>query len=129
MQTLTDYCWVALGSALGGIIRCWLSGLITQRWNGTFPWGILVVNVSGSFLIGLLAALVTPAAQPLLSRSGRLFVLIGVLGGYTTFSSFSLQTLDLARQGQWGVAGTYVLASVALCLLGVTLGHWTASRF
>ena len=87
-----------------------------------FPWGTLVVNVSGSFVIGLLAAFAGSAGL-LGSHGFRLFFMAGVCGGYTTFSSFSLQTLNLLREGNWLYAAGNALLSVLLCLIGVWLGY------
>ena len=117
------YLWIALGSALGGAGRYWCSGVIARHFGETFPLGTLVVNVLGSFLIGLLATLSEPDGRLLMSPALRQFFMIGVFGGFTTFSSFSLQVLNLMRDGQWLPASLYVLASVALCLIGVWLGH------
>jgi CrcB protein len=121
-----DYLWIALGSAIGGVGRYWLSGWIAQRFGETFPVGTLVVNVSGSFLIGLVATLSDPDGRILINPSGRQFLMVGILGGYTTFSSFSLQTLNLARDGEWLHAAANVVLSLFLCLLAVWLGHVAA---
>ena len=123
MQTWLAYFWVAIGGALGSVGRYWLSGVVASRVGETFPWGTLVVNLSGSFIIGLLAALTEPEGRLLASPGFRLFLMIGVCGGYTTFSSFSLQTLNLLRDGEWLYAGGNVLLSVILCLIGVWLGY------
>lgn len=120
------YLWIGLGSALGGMLRYWLSGMIDRQHGETFPWGTLVVNVTGSFLIGFFATLTQPDGRWLVQPLGRTFFMIGVCGGYTTFSSFSLQTLQLVREGQWLYAGLNTLLSVALCLLAVWLGHFLA---
>ena len=119
----SDYLWIALGSAFGGVGRYWLSGVIAQRFGEVFPIGTLVVNVTGSFLIGLVAALGDPEGRLLIHPTARQFIMVGVLGGYTTFSSFSLQTLDLARKGQWLYAASNTILSLVLCLLAVWLGH------
>jgi CrcB protein len=119
------YFWVALGSTIGGVGRFWISGLVADRVGQVFPWNTLVVNVTGSFIIGVLGAWTAPdgplAAGP---RSFAIsFLMIGVCGGYTTFSSFSLQTLNLvARDREWLYAGANVLGSVLFCLLAVWLG-------
>ena len=118
-----EYLWIGLGSALGGVARYWLSGVIARRFGEAFPVGTLVVNVTGSFVIGLVAALTEPGGRFLMGVPARRFVMVGVLGGYTTFSSFSLQTLNLAREGEWFYAGANVVASLLLCLLAVWLGH------
>ncbi len=116
------YVWVAVGGALGSMARYAVS-LGAARWLGAeFPWGTLLVNVVGSFAIGLLAALVAADGRPLLGADARAFVLVGVLGGFTTFSSFSLETLQLARADALGAATLNVLLSVVLCLGGAWLG-------
>jgi CrcB protein len=119
--------WVALGGALGSVARYAFSG-VAVRWLGAgFPYGTLFVNVTGSFTIGLLAALVASDGRPLLGADARAFLLVGVLGGFTTFSSFSLETLNLARSGALGPAILNVAASVVLCLAGVSLGFASAA--
>jgi len=118
--------WVALGGALGSVARYAFSG-IAVRWLGAeFPYGTLFVNVAGSFTIGLLAALVASDGRPLLGADARAFLLVGVLGGFTTFSSFSLETLNLARSGALGPAILNVAGSVVLCLAAVSLGFASA---
>ena len=120
---LTISLWIALGSALGGALRYWCSGLVA-RWVGeTFPWGTIVVNVVGSLLIGLFATLSGPDGRLFVGTTARQFVMLGLLGGFTTFSSFSLQTLALAQNGEWIQAATNIVGSVLLCLMGVWLGH------
>ena len=123
MSSLMITLWVALGSAIGGVARYWCSGIIARTVGETFPWGTLVVNVSGSLLIGLVWTLTGPDARVLMGTAGRQFLMIGILGGFTTFSSFSLQTLTLLQDGQWISAGLNIVGSVALCLLAVWLGH------
>src|SRR5438045_9719436 len=110
--------WVALGSALGGAGRFWIGDLIAARSGDSFPWGTLVVNITGCFLIGVIAA-PQPMGSFLASTTWREFAAVGVLGGYTTFSAFSLQALLLVENGQWLRAGAYIGGSVILCLLGV----------
>ena len=117
------YLWVAIGGALGSVSRFWLSGLIAGRFGETFPWGTLVINVTGSFVIGLLAAFTEPESRALMSPAFRQFFMIGICGGYTTFSAFSLQTLNLVRDREWLYAGGYILLSVVLCLMAVWLGY------
>jgi len=112
---MNSYLLVAAGSALGGVLRFWLAEVMGTK-LGAPHLGTVFVNVSGSFVIGFIAALgPLPWKQQLL--------MVGVLGGYTTFSSFSLQTLELAHQGRWATAGANVGLSVMLSLLGVWLGH------
>jgi len=120
---LTVSLWIALGSALGGVLRYWCSGLIARWFGETFPWGTIVVNVVGSLLIGLIATLSGPDGRLLVGTTLRQFMMLGLLGGFTTFSSFSLQTLALAQSGEWVQAATNVVGSVLLCLMGVWLGH------
>lgn len=121
------YLWVGLGSALGGMARYWCSGAVARLIGETFPWGTILVNVAGSFLIGFFATLTDPDGRLLVPTSARQFVMIGLLGGFTTFSSFSLQTLALARDGEWLQAGTNVVGSVLLCLMAVWFGHAIAA--
>ena len=115
--------WIALGSALGGVLRYWCSGLVARAFGETFPWGTIVVNVVGSLLIGLFATLSGPDGRLFVGTMARQFVMLGLLGGFTTFSSFSLQTLSLAQNGEWVQAATNIVGSVLLCLMGVWLGH------
>jgi len=124
---LQNYIWVVIGSALGGGARYWCSGFIAQRIGETFPWGTLIVNVVGSFVIGFFATLTGPDGRFLVGTTARQFVMIGLCGGYTTFSSFSLQTLNLARDGEWLRAGGNIGLSVILCLLAVWLGLMAAA--
>ena len=118
---------VALGGALGTVARYLLSAATAPISQGV-PWGTIGINVAGSLAIGLFGTLTLahgryPAPEPL-----RLFVMVGVCGGFTTFSSFSLQTLDLLRAGSPGRAGLNVAASVALCLAAVAAGHLLGAR-
>lgn len=114
---------VFLGGGLGSVARWWASALAGERMGHGFPWGTLIVNVSGSLIIGLFATLTAPDGRWAVSSQARLFFMVGICGGYTTFSSFSLQTLELVQAGQLSRAGMNVLLSVALCLFGVWLGH------
>ena len=118
---------VAIGSALGGVARYGLSGLVARHVGEAFPWGTLLVNVLGSFLIGFVAALTGPAGRAPASAVVRHFWMPGIFGGFTTFSAFSLQTLSLAQDGEWTRAGANVFLSVVLCLLGVWLGSMLAA--
>jgi CrcB protein len=118
--------WIFIGGGLGSLARWWASGFVAQHVGQTFPWGTLVVNVSGSFVIGLFATLTGPDGRLFAPASFRQFFMLGVCGGYTTFSSLSLQTLNLAEDGEWFRAGANIMLSVALCLLGVWLGHLIA---
>ncbi len=120
---MLNYCFVMLGGALGTGARFWLSGFVGQRIGEFFPLGTLAVNVSGSFLIGFFAAITDPQGTFLVPYRFREFFMIGICGGYTTFSSFSLQTMDLVRDGDWLRAGLNVLLSVTCCLIAVWLGR------
>ncbi len=119
---LKTYLFVMLGGAVGTALRFGLSNWFASHYGETFPIGTIVVNVTGCFVIGLFAALTGPDGIFLTSPLTRQVVMIGILGGYTTFSSFSLQTLNLARDGQWLYAGLNVNLSVVLCLVGVWIG-------
>ena len=125
---MASYFWIAIGSAIGGIARYWCSGVAARLIGETFPWGTLIVNVIGSFIIGFFAILTGPEGRFMVPSVARQFVMIGLLGGYTTFSSFSLQTLNLATDREYLYAGLNILGSVALCLLSVWLGHLAATR-
>jgi len=116
------YLAIAAGGAVGTIGRYFFSGLLANAIGQTFPWGTMFVNATGSFIIGLFAALTGPDGRFLVSGMTRQFVMIGVCGGYTTFSSFSLQTLNLMNDGEWLRAGGNVVGSVVLCLLFVWIG-------
>jgi len=118
--------WVMLGSGLGGLARYWISGFAAQYISQTFPIGTLIVNVSGSFIIGFFATLTGPDGRVFVGTDARQFVMTGICGGYTTFSSFSLQTLNLARDGEMALAGVNAVLSLALCLVAVWLGHVAA---
>lgn len=119
---MQNYIWIMIGSALGGAARYWCSGFAASRIGETFPWGTLMVNVIGSFVIGFFATLTAPDGRFLVGTTARQFVMVGICGGYTTFSSFSLQTLNLARDGEWFRACANIGLSVVLCMLAVWLG-------
>jgi CrcB protein len=121
------YLLIALGGALGSVARFFLSGVVASHFGATFPWGTLIVNVTGSFVIGFYATLTAPDGRVFASGNSRQFFMTGLCGGYTTFSSFSLQTLNLARDGEWLQAGGNTVASVITCLVAVWLGHLAAA--
>ena len=123
---MAAYLWIAVGSALGGVARYWCSGVAARLIGETFPWGTLFVNVTGSFIIGFFATLTGPDGRIFAGTTTRQFVMTGILGGFTTFSSFSLQSLNLANDGEWLQAGGNVVGSVVLCLVAVWLGHMLA---
>ena len=120
---------VGIGSALGGIARYAVTLLVNSLLGETFPWGTLFVNVSGSFVIGFFFALTSTGGRWPGGSDWRLFVTTGICGGYTTFSSFSLQTLALMRDGEWLPAGLNILGSVTLCMAAVWLGFLCAATF
>ena len=120
---MSTYLWVALGGALGSVARYWMTNAVALLTGPRFPWGTILINVLGSFVIGLFAYLTTPFGRIPVSFDMRAFVIVGICGGFTTYSAFSLQTLELARNGDWlAVAGNIVL-SVALCLGAVWAGY------
>ncbi|HEX4043897.1 MAG TPA: fluoride efflux transporter CrcB [Xanthobacteraceae bacterium] len=121
------YLLVALGGAIGSTGRYFMSGVMARLIGETFPWGTLFVNVTGSFIIGFFAALTGPDGRLYVGSSGRQFVMTGICGGYTTFSSFSLQTLNLMNDGEWFRAGANMGISLALCLLAVWAGFIAAN--
>ena len=120
---MLNYVLVMLGGALGTGARFWMSGFIAERAGESFPFGTLAVNVTGSFVIGFFAAFTDPEGPVLVSPRFRQFFMIGVCGGYTTFSSFSLQTLDFVRDGDWLKALLNTVLSIACCLGAVWLGR------
>ena len=125
------YLWVGLGSALGGMGRFWIAGFIGQRHGDAFPWGTILVNTTGSFAIGVLAAFTGADGRlhPKLNLLAAQFFMVGICGGYTTFSSFSLQTLKLIQAGSWSQAGANIVLSVAACLVAVWIGYLLGQLF
>jgi CrcB protein len=123
------YLWVALGGAIGSVARYGIGGLVADKFGQAFPWGTLVVNVTGSFLIGLIGAVAAPEGR--LNPQSRMFavqfLMYGICGGYTTFSSFSWQTLQNLQDRQWLYAGGNILLSVVLCMVAVWLGYLLGS--
>ena len=120
------YLVVLAGAGLGGVARYAAGVWIMQRYGGRFPLGTFLVNLSGSFLIGVLMALFTERLHP--HPNWRLFLVAGVLGGYTTFSSFEYETYQAVRDGAQRLVMLYVVGSVALGYLGVWLGAALAGR-
>ena len=111
---------VALGSALGGCLRYLATIGVNALLQRAFPWGTFAVNVAGCLLIGMLHVFIVERGGQ--SETLRLFTMVGVLGGFTTFSSFSLETLLLVQQGALGRAAAYVAASVFVCLVASVAG-------
>jgi fluoride exporter len=124
---MASYFWIAVGSALGGVARYWCSDMAARLVGETFPWGTLAVNIVGSFVIGFFATLTGPNGRLEVGLTARQFVTIGLCGGYTTFSSFSAQTLSLMQDGQSFRAGAYIVASVVCCLVAVWVGYLLAA--
>jgi len=120
---MLSYILVMLGGALGTGARFWMSGFVAERAGEFFPLGTLIVNVTGSFVIGFFAAFTNPEGPILVPARFRQIFMIGVCGGYTTFSSFSLQTLDFARDGDWLKALLNTSLSFGCCLAAVWLGR------
>ena len=114
--------WIALGGALGSVARYWIAVWALPISRG-LPWGTILINVAGSFAIGLFGTLTLANGRHPAPETVRLFFMVGVCGGFTTFSSFSLQTLDLLRTGAWGRALANAGLSLLLCLGAVALGH------
>lgn len=120
------YLAVLLGAGLGGVARYAAGTWIMSRYGGRFPLGTLVINVTGSFLIGLLMALFAERFQP--HPNWRLFLVVGILGGYTTFSSFEYEVFQSVRDGARWMGMLYMTSSVLLGYIGVWLGASLASR-
>ena len=118
---------VASGGAIGSLARFWLTGAMAALTGPRFPWGTLLINVLGSLVIGLIAGIALPLGRVSLHHDLRVFLMTGVCGGFTTFSAFSLQTLEMAQSGDFLPAFGYAIASVAVCLLAVW-GGWAAGR-
>ncbi len=119
---LMNFLLVALGSAVGGCLRYAAGLLINANWREAFPLSTFTINVIGSFVIGLLANWLSDASDTT-QNTYKLLLMVGLCGGFTTFSSFSLETLNLLRDGQTGVALTYIAASVVLCVVATAIGY------
>jgi CrcB protein len=128
MDVIRGLLWVALGSVFGGMARFLISGVVARRVGETFPWGTMTVNVSGAFAIGLFGGMASTGHGIFATQPPWLFAVTGFLGCYTTVSSFSLQTLSLARDGEMKRATSNVLLSLFLCLTAVALGFLTSSK-
>jgi len=126
---MLTYLWIAIGGALGSVARFWLSNVVANRFGDALPWGTIFVNVTGSFLIGIFASMSGAGGKLSTHADLRQFLVVGICGGYTTFSAFSMQTFDLARTGHWLSAGGNVLLSVVLCLVATWAGFALASAF
>lgn len=124
---IKTYMAVMAGGAFGVAARMWLSSFVAMRYGETFPLGTLIINVLGCLVIGFFAKLTGPDGATLLSPLTRQVVMIGMLGGFTTFSSFGLQTMNLIMDGEWLYAWLNIVLSVSVCLLAVWLGMVAAS--
>lgn len=127
MDGIAAYLWVALGGALGSVARYALGNAVVLLTGPAFPWGTLLINVLGSFVISFFGMLTGTGDRFGLPAELRIFVTVGICGGFTTFSSFSLQTVDLIRAGQPGRAALYVTASAILCIAACGLGFLSAA--
>jgi CrcB protein len=127
MGTSTTWLAVAAGGALGSLARFWLAAGMAELTGPRFPWGTLLINVLGSLVIGLVAAVTLTPARVAMHPDLRVFLMVGVCGGFTTFSAFSLQTLELMQAGDIAPAAGYIVGSVVLCLAAVWSG-WLLGR-
>ncbi len=127
MGTVTTWLAVAAGGALGSLARFWLAAIMTMLTGPRFPWGTLLINVLGSFIIGLVAGLTAVPARIGMHPDVRVFLMVGICGGFTTFSAFSLQTLELLQSGEVASALGYMSGSVLFCLIAVWAG-WLLGR-
>ncbi len=124
-QFVTQFLIIGVGGALGSMFRFGVASLIdayVKKGGPPYYLGTMLVNITGCFLIGFIFTISATEGRFYLTPLQRQFIMIGILGGYTTFSSFTLQSLLLAQDGQWGQAALNVLGSVVLCLVGVWLG-------
>ena len=127
-MSFATWLYVMIGGALGSLAR-YLISLLALPISRDLPWGTIGINILGSFIIGFFGTLTLSQGRFPVSENMRLFVMVGICGGFTTFSSFSLQTLDLLRGGAMFRAGLNIVLSVALCVAAVALGHFLAAQF
>jgi fluoride exporter len=127
---LTNILLVALGGGIGGAARFWVSGLVASRYGETFPWGTMVVNVSGAASIGVVGALLLPPSIAAVETAPLWAgLVVGMLGSYTTVSSFSWQTLALLRSGEPLRAAFNIVGSAVLCLSGAAASYASTLAF
>lgn len=125
---MLSFVWIGIGGALGSMARAWLAIAVARITGPQFPWGTVLINILGSFVIGFFGTLTaTTDGRFSVPTDLRAFVMVGICGGFTTFSSFSLQTLDLARDGRVAQALANIGLSVVLCLMAVAAGHYGAA--
>lgn len=127
MNALHPFLLVAIGGALGSMARYGAAAGVNRWAQSAFPWGTLFVNIAGSFLIGLLMVWLMKAGE--WRENARLLLVTGIMGGFTTFSSFSWETWKLIEDGRLHLAFANVLASVAICLLATIAGAMLAKQF
>lgn len=115
-----NYLWIAVGAVLGASARYFLSGLVARNFSSAFPYGTLLINVTGSLVLGFF--LVCSTERVLLDPRWRLLIAIGFCGSYTTFSSYAFECFTLMEQGQWWLVSLNALTSNVLCLAAVLAG-------
>jgi CrcB protein len=115
-----NYLWIALGAVVGAVARYFVSTQIARHFSTTFPYGTLLINLTGSLVLGFF--LVYSTERVLVDPRWRLLVAIGFCGSYTTFSSYAFESFALMEQGQWLLTGANIVASNALCLAAVLAG-------
>jgi CrcB protein len=124
---MISYLWIAVGGAAGSVARAWLAFAVARITGPQFPWGTILINVLGSLVIGFFSTLTVSGSRFAVPVDVRAFVMVGICGGFTTFSSFSLQTLELVRDGRMAQALGNIVLSVMLCLAAVAAGHCGAA--
>lgn len=129
MHAVPMAAWVALGSALGAMARWGVGQLFDSPSSSSFPWSTLAINISGSMVIGLYAALTGVGGRLVVSAAQRHFVMTGICGGFTTFSLFTAEVLTSAAHGDYRLAGTIIIVSVPAWLIGVWLGYAAGARW
>ncbi len=122
MPTTSTSLLVAVGGAIGSLLRYWLAEILGATLGTAFPWGVLIVNITGCFIIGLFGAVAAQLQTQDTTQFIRYFVMAGICGGYTTFSAFSLQTFQFIQKSEWLYAGAYITSSVILCLVATWTG-------
>ena len=127
MNNALTWLAVAAGGALGSVARFWLTGAMAALTGPRFPYGTLLINILGSLVIGVVAGVTLTPARMGMHPDLRIFLMVGICGGFTTFSAFSLQTLELVQTGDLMPAAFYIAGSVVLCILAVWLG-WALGR-
>lgn len=124
-----SYLLIAVGGAIGSVGRAWVGMVAARSLGMSFPWGTMIINVLGSAVIGIVAATALSPSRTVISPELRIFLMVGFCGGFTTFSSFSLQTFELLRDGRAGAALANVLGSVLLCIAATAAGYLATASF